>query len=173
MNQKLKFISKTVKFGNEQLTLFSIDGTTWSTRKDELILIKDRHEAEKVTAAHLRGEPGEAAPVAADGSKPAAAPAKPARKFPMSPGVKGGTPKVPGQQYPHPATLVQNARIAAEAAKKKEAADKLAKESKESKKVAQKAAPAKKVEAASPKKRVSSKPTQAAKKVSTKKKVAA
>ncbi len=64
MNQKPKYLSKTVPFGGKELKLFSIDGLTWSTRKDELLVIKERHDAEKVTAAQLKGEPGESGSIA-------------------------------------------------------------------------------------------------------------
>jgi len=41
------YLSKTVRFGNNPLTLYSIDGVTWSSRKDELLLIKERQEQKR------------------------------------------------------------------------------------------------------------------------------
>ncbi len=46
-SKKSEFITKKVKFGKQDLMLFSLDGVTWSTRKDELLIIKERHEAER------------------------------------------------------------------------------------------------------------------------------
>ena len=96
MSQKSKYMSKTVHFGGKQLTLYSLDGCTWSTKKDELQAILERHEADKVTAAHLRGEvlEGEAYAGGNAASKPAALPKK---KQPI-----GGFRKQP-IQIPHPA----------------------------------------------------------------------
>lgn len=43
-----KYMTKTTSFGGSSLTLYSIDGVTWSTRKDELDKIKERQEKERV-----------------------------------------------------------------------------------------------------------------------------
>ncbi len=95
MSQKQKYITKNVQFGGKRLTLFSLDGCTWSTRREELETIVERHEAAKVTAAHLRGEVIEGAPAGAEGAaKPQPAPK---RKFPV-----GGFRTQP-LQVPHPA----------------------------------------------------------------------
>jgi hypothetical protein len=126
MSQKPKFQSKSVLFGGKPLTLFSIDGITWSTRKDELAAIHERHEAQKVTAAHLRGEAGEEG---APAPKPAVAPKKkipavdPNRKFVA--------------KYTHPA-------VAAAAAKKE----------REAEAVVEKAAPIAVAKAKAPKKEI-------------------
>ncbi|WKZ56363.1 MAG: hypothetical protein QY326_06410 [Bdellovibrionota bacterium] len=58
MNQvkKQKYLTKTVKFGGKTLTLFSIDGAVWSSRKDELTTIQERHEAERQKLAQLKPE---------------------------------------------------------------------------------------------------------------------
>ncbi len=46
--KKAKYISKKVRFGAKEFTMWSIDGVTWSTRKEELTQIADRHEAERL-----------------------------------------------------------------------------------------------------------------------------
>jgi hypothetical protein len=46
--KKAKYISKKVRFGSKEFTMWSIDGVTWSTRKEELMLIAERHEAERL-----------------------------------------------------------------------------------------------------------------------------
>lgn len=58
MGQKKKneFLSKVVKFGTKSVTLFSLDGNTWSTRKGELQGILDRHEAERQKLLQNMGE---------------------------------------------------------------------------------------------------------------------
>lgn len=58
MGQKKKneFLSKVVKFGTKSVTLFSLDGNTWSTRKAELQGILDRHEAERQKLLQNMGE---------------------------------------------------------------------------------------------------------------------
>ena len=88
MSQKLKFLSKSVSFGTKTLKLFSLDGLTWSTRKDELQAIKDRHDMEKVTAAQLKGEAGES------GSPATAKPTKRlfTQKYPQQPAANGEAP---------------------------------------------------------------------------------
>jgi hypothetical protein len=64
---------KSVSFGGKSMTLYSLDGFTWSSRKDELHLIEERREAQKVTAAQLKGEvpvEGAAAPAVAKPAPP-------------------------------------------------------------------------------------------------------
>jgi hypothetical protein len=56
MDQKIH--TKKVIFSGKELVLYSLDGLTWSSRKDELKTIHERHDSEKVTAAQLRGEAG-------------------------------------------------------------------------------------------------------------------
>lgn len=51
-----KYQSKTVTFGGRDFTLFSLDGVTWSSRKDELQVIQERHDSQRVTLAQIRGE---------------------------------------------------------------------------------------------------------------------
>lgn len=53
-SEKQKYLTKTVKFGSGFLTMYSIDGTTWSTRKEELHQIIARHEAERQKLAQLK-----------------------------------------------------------------------------------------------------------------------
>jgi hypothetical protein len=70
MAVKPKYYTKSVRFGSSEVTLYSLDGLTWSTRKDELALIQERHEAQKVTVQQLRGEPTPGAAAApAEGQK--------------------------------------------------------------------------------------------------------
>lgn len=45
--KKGKYLTKTVKFGDAEFTLFSIDGITWSSKKEELEDIKERHERQR------------------------------------------------------------------------------------------------------------------------------
>jgi hypothetical protein len=70
IDKKVKYLSKTVTFGSESLTLYSIDGQTWSTRKEELIELKDRLENDRVTLVKKPGFAGQRRPGAH--SKPAA-----------------------------------------------------------------------------------------------------
>lgn len=53
---KDKILTKTTYFGKVKVTLYSLDGATWSSRPDELEAIKERHEAQRITIAHLKGE---------------------------------------------------------------------------------------------------------------------
>jgi len=170
MNQKPKYLTKTVSFGTTKLTLFSIDGTTWSSRKEELHVIQDRHDAAKVTAAHLRGEPGggdvEANKAAVLSRRPSPADKK----------------KSPPGKYLHPAEQsIQNrneALAAAEAAKAQApAAEPKAKaklQSVPSPAPVKATAPTKKKAAppAPPKRRAAAKPKAKAKKAAPKKKAA-
>lgn len=55
-DKKLKYLSKSIKFGGATMTLYSLDGFTWSSRKNELLEIKERHDRERVTMADIRGE---------------------------------------------------------------------------------------------------------------------
>lgn len=57
-SKKIKYLTKTVTFGGSTLTLFSIDGSTWSTRKQELLEIKERQERDKVSFAAIKEENG-------------------------------------------------------------------------------------------------------------------
>ncbi len=52
---RVKYITKTVKFGGKELVLYSIDGMTWSTRRNELQAVKERHEAQRVTLNDIKG----------------------------------------------------------------------------------------------------------------------
>lgn len=52
---KLKYLTKTVKFGGKDLILYSLDGMTWSTRRMELMAVKERHEAQRVTFNEIKG----------------------------------------------------------------------------------------------------------------------
>lgn len=54
--KKNKFLTKTVRFGTKTVTLFSIDGHTWSSRRSELHTIKERQEAQRVTLGDIKEE---------------------------------------------------------------------------------------------------------------------
>lgn len=58
--KKSKYLTKTVKFKGQNLTLYSLDGAVWSSRKDELSQILERHEAERQKLAQLKPEVEEA-----------------------------------------------------------------------------------------------------------------
>lgn len=45
--KKGNFLTKKVPFGGKEMTLYSIDGVTWSTRPDELQSIIERHSNEQ------------------------------------------------------------------------------------------------------------------------------
>jgi|GEM_PF-1144428 len=52
---KQKYLTKSTSFGNKKLTLYSLDGLTWSSRCDELEVIRERHEAQRITFAQIKG----------------------------------------------------------------------------------------------------------------------
>lgn len=55
MSQKL--LTKKITFQGKQITMYSIDGVTWSTRADELYTILERHVHEQAGfGADLKGE---------------------------------------------------------------------------------------------------------------------
>lgn len=54
--KKSKYLTKTVKFGDKQFTLFSLDGVTWSSRRDELHMILERQEQERKSFNQIIGE---------------------------------------------------------------------------------------------------------------------
>lgn len=56
--KKAKYITKTVKFGDKQFTLFSLDGITWSSRREELHQILERQEQERKSFNQLLGDQG-------------------------------------------------------------------------------------------------------------------
>jgi hypothetical protein len=58
-----KLLTKKVPFQGKQLTMYSIDGITWSTRSEELQAILDRHSREQAGfGADLKGEEKEKTP---------------------------------------------------------------------------------------------------------------
>jgi hypothetical protein len=59
IDKKTKYLSKSVVLGAKTITLFSIDGTTWSSRKDELQAIIERHEAQKASFGKLKAAQSE------------------------------------------------------------------------------------------------------------------
>jgi hypothetical protein len=57
--KKIKYLTKIQKFAGQEVTLYSIDGATWSTRREELGEILERHERERVTfGGELKGQMG-------------------------------------------------------------------------------------------------------------------
>lgn len=46
---KAQFLTKTTSFGGKKLVMYSIDGAVWSTRKDELAIIKDRLDNQRIS----------------------------------------------------------------------------------------------------------------------------
>ena len=62
--KKIKYLTKKIKFNGKDMTLYSIDGSTWSSRKDELTQIIDRHESEKLTFGEIRGQLSANKPIA-------------------------------------------------------------------------------------------------------------
>ena len=63
-----KYLTKVVLFNGQKMTLFSLDGNTWSTRKVELAEIKQRHELQR---AELAGKKEELEAAALPGAEPA------------------------------------------------------------------------------------------------------
>ncbi len=58
MARKSKYLEKKITFGSTTVTLFSLDGVTWSSRKEELQAILDRHEQEKASfGGQIKGGP--------------------------------------------------------------------------------------------------------------------
>lgn len=53
-SKQLTYMTKTIKFGSNTLKLYSLDGQTWSSRKEELEVIKERHENEKLAIVRLK-----------------------------------------------------------------------------------------------------------------------
>lgn len=78
--KKIKYLTKTVSFGGKPLTLFSLDGLTWSSRKDELVEIVERHESEKLSFGEIRGQMAS--------NKPIAPKKVPAEKYKFRPGLQ-------------------------------------------------------------------------------------
>src|SRR5690606_10717706 len=53
-----KYLKKTVEFQGSKLVLYSLDGDTWSSRKDELHEIVERHELQKQNfGGQIKGGP--------------------------------------------------------------------------------------------------------------------
>ena len=62
--KKIKYLTKKVRFNGKDMTLYSVDGCTWSSRRDELTQIIDRHESEKLTFGEIRGQLSANKPIA-------------------------------------------------------------------------------------------------------------
>lgn len=53
-----KYLKKKVDFNGSTLVMFSLDGDTWSTRKEELLEIVERHELQKQNfGGQIKGGP--------------------------------------------------------------------------------------------------------------------
>ena len=104
MASKLKYLSKSVKFGTKTLTMYSLDGLTWSSKRDELVIIKERQAAQKVSLdignkptkeakeeekAKAAAKPAVPAPVVKPKPKVKYKP-RVAEVIPLPPGVKSG-----------------------------------------------------------------------------------
>lgn len=67
MADKKDYMTKTVSLAGKTVTLYSLDGNTWSSRAQELTEIQERHANQKVTFVPSRGpgprRPAVAAPV--------------------------------------------------------------------------------------------------------------
>jgi len=58
MARKCKYEQKIVSFGGKPVALYSLDGITWSSRKEELDGIRERHEQEKAAfGGQIKGGP--------------------------------------------------------------------------------------------------------------------
>jgi hypothetical protein len=58
MTKKSKYLSKTISYAGKRMTLFSLDGDTWSSRPEELETIMARHEQEKANySGQIKGGP--------------------------------------------------------------------------------------------------------------------
>ena len=64
-----KYHKKVVQFSGKKLTLYSLDGNTWSTRKTELEDIIERHEQERLKLASQTGKGKKPVPAAGKDSK--------------------------------------------------------------------------------------------------------
>jgi hypothetical protein len=56
VSKKPKYYEKTVSFGGQSLKLYSLDGVTWSSKKEELHQIQERHEKQRLALQGLRPE---------------------------------------------------------------------------------------------------------------------
>lgn len=56
MSKKPKYHEKTVSFGGQPLKLYSLDGVTWSSKKEELHHIQERHEKQRLALQGLKPE---------------------------------------------------------------------------------------------------------------------
>ena len=59
VSKKPKYHEKTVSFGGQALKLYSLDGVTWSSKKEELHHIHERHEKQRLALQGLKPEEDE------------------------------------------------------------------------------------------------------------------
>lgn len=173
MSQKRKgaYLTKEARFGGTKVTLYSLDGVTWSSRKEELHAIQERHEKEKITFNEIKGV-GEAE------EEPAAAEAKTAsddEQFDINDTEdEGAKPKKRGRP---PGSSMKSRDVIAkslELEKKNSAKEKSRAQAAQLSKKLSKSKPADKAPMAAPKKRISTAPVmKAAKNKPNKKKKAA
>ena len=66
--KKIKYLSKVQKVAGFNVTLYSIDGSVWSSRRNELVEIMERHERERTSfGGDLKGQSGGNKPFAKGG----------------------------------------------------------------------------------------------------------
>lgn len=65
--KKNKFLNKVIRFAGKDVTVYSLDGVTWSTRRNELVELQERLERERVSFAALKEGDGAAV---AEGTAP-------------------------------------------------------------------------------------------------------
>jgi len=58
--QREEYLTKTIRFGSGTMTLYSLDGQTWSSRPDELTNIKERQEQQRLVLMGKKEEAEEA-----------------------------------------------------------------------------------------------------------------
>ena len=85
------YLTKTIRYAGKEVSLYSIDGLVWSTRKEELEQILERHQNERASFGDqiVGGPQSRAASARAKAAVPAPAPAadkvvKPAPKAPKA-----------------------------------------------------------------------------------------
>jgi hypothetical protein len=161
--KKAKYITKSVKFGGKQFTLFSLDGITWSSRRDELHQILERQEQERKSFNQIMGDQ-----TAEKGAAPDGEPKEAEEDTELV--AREDDEILPITTEPARKPIKPRSSIAMKAAKARVSAgaDEGAGDAKAMKK---KSAKAEQVVAA-PKSRTSSKPTKKAQKLKGKKKVA-
>lgn len=161
-SKKLDYHTRETSFGGEKIVLYSLDGVTWSTRKEELAEIMERHEYERNTFGDIKGRILKKGSEGEDDSVAG----KPAKK------IAGSKSKAPAATGNQPKLADSKSKPVN---KKKEKQSKLVKAALPKKNATKSASKPKasKQKAAAPKKRASSAPAKKAKTGKAKKKSAA